>query len=150
MDIKKLIRKYLETGRMMQVATAVDNQPWCCTVYFVADEKFNLYWISTPDRRHSKEIENNTKVAAAIAIKHVPGKDVIGLQVEGDAELVKDTQEIKSTMRIYTDRYNRDEEWYKDFVAGKSGYKLYRIKPRLIVLFDEETFPDNTRKEYKV
>lgn len=149
-DIKKLVGKYLQIGRMMQVATVKNDQPWCCTVYFVPDEKLNLYWISTPDRRHSQEILKNKKIAAAISIKHIPDEDVVGLQVEGDAQLVEDSEEIKKAIRLYADRHNRGEKWYEDFLTGKNQHKLYRIKPRLFVLFDEENFPNDPRKEWKL
>ncbi len=148
-EIEKIIRKYLKIAHMMQIATIKDGQPWCCTVYFVSDENLNLYWISIPERRHSQEILENEKVAAAIPIKHIPGENVIGIQVEGDAKLVQDLKEIKRIAPIYADRYGRSKKWCDDFIAGKTKHKLYRVTPRLFVLFDEETFPTDPRKEWK-
>ncbi|MBI2414593.1 pyridoxamine 5'-phosphate oxidase family protein [candidate division WWE3 bacterium] len=69
-EIKDLITKYLEEARLMQVATSINNQPWACSVYFVFDNDFNLYWISTPKRRHSLEIKENSKVAGTIVLPH--------------------------------------------------------------------------------
>lgn len=66
MDIKELIQNYLGTTRMLQIATCVNLQPWVCTVYYAFDEKMNIYWISTLDRRHSKEIGINPNVACSI------------------------------------------------------------------------------------
>ena len=148
MKVEKLIHKYLSQADMMQVATADSGQPWICTVYFVADEDANLYWISTPSRRHSQEIAKNSKVAAAIPIKYV-GHPVVGLQAEGEADLVADQGQIKKAMRLYTDKFKIGEDFYNDFLAGKNSHKLYRIKPRVIVLFDEENFADNSRQEWK-
>lgn len=146
MNLRKLIEDYLTIGRMMMVATVDGDQPWNCTLMFVADENLNLYWISTFDTRHSREIHAHKKVAAAIPIKYTD-LTVVGLQVEGDAELVKDLDEIKRAIRLYTDKFKRGEEWYKSFIAGKNEHRLYRIKPRLFVLFDRENFPDNPRQE---
>ena len=133
----------------MQLATVSGDQPWSCTLYYVADENLNLYWISTPDTRHSKQIHTNKKVAASIPVKF---KDltVVGVQAEGDAVLVEDTDEIKSAIRIYTDKFDRGEDWYKDFIDGKNEHKLYILKPRLFVLFDRENFPDDSRQELKL
>lgn len=147
MDLRKLIEDYLKEGRMMMVATVVGDQPWNCTLMFVSDENSNLYWISTLDTRHSKEIQKHKKVAAAIPIKYMD-LTVVGLQVEGDAELVKNLAEIKRAIRLYVDKFNRGEDWYEDFIAGKNEHKLYKIKPRLFVLFDRVNFPDNSRQEY--
>lgn len=149
MEIKKLIHKYLQEGRVISVATFSGDQPWSFNAYFAADENFNLYWISNPDTRHSKEIQNNSKVAATIPIRFAD-LNVVGLQVEGNAEIVKNEDEINQAVRLYTDKFQRGEDWYKDFIAGKNEHKLYRIKPRLFVLFDRENFPENSRKEYTV
>jgi uncharacterized protein YhbP (UPF0306 family) len=146
--IKNLIARHLQTGHMMQVATATNGQPWNCTVYYVPDEHLNLYWISTPERRHSKEIENNPKVAAAIPIQHIAGKPVIGLQVEGDARQVTDSREIQIIIDLYASRFAIGDEWRNDFIAGNNKHKIYCLNPRLFVLFDEEAFPGDARKEW--
>ena len=142
-----LIRKYLQAGRMMSVATVFGDQPWIFTAYYVSDENLNLYWISTPDTRHSKEIYKHKKVAAAIPIKFTD-LTVVGMQIEGDAILVEARDEIKRVIRLYTDKNNRGEKWHEDFIAGKNEHELYRIKPRLFVLYDRETFPEDPRKEW--
>lgn len=149
MDLKELVKKYLKTGRMMMVATVSGSQPWNATLYYVADLDSNLYWISKPNTRHSKEIHKHKKVAAAIPIKFTD-LTVVGLQLEGDAQVVEDSQELKRAARLYTDKYKRGEDWYKDFIAGKNLHKLYKIKPRLFVLFDRENFPDKERQEFKL
>lgn len=149
MDLKNLIEAYLKEARMMILATVGGDQPWSCTLYFTADEKSNLYWISTSDTRHSKEISINKKVSASIPVKF-EDLTVVGVQVEGDATLVSDPHEIERAIRIYTDKFNRGEDWYKDFIAGKNEHELYRLKPRLFVLFDRENFPDDSRQELKV
>ena len=149
MNVEDLVRRYLSKGRMMQVATLNNDQPWVATLYYVIDDDLNLYWISTPDRRHSREIHNHAKVAGAIPIQHELGQKVVGLQLEGHAELVKDPDEIAKAMKRYAERYERTGEWYRDFLAGKNPHKLYKIKPNLFVLFDEESFPNDTRREWR-
>lgn len=134
---------------MMMVATVSGDQPWNATLYYVSDENLNLYWISKADTRHSQEIHEHKKVAAAIPIKF-SDLVVVGLQLEGDANLVEDQDEIKKASRLYTDKFQRGEDWYKDFLAGKNEHKLYKIKPRVVVLFDRENFPDNSRQEFNI
>lgn len=133
---------------MMQVATVSGKQPWNCTLYYASDESLNLYWISTIDTRHSKEIHKNPKTAAAIPIKF-DNLTVIGMSLEGEAELVQEANELKRGAKLYSDKFNRGEKWYKDFISGNNEHKLYRIKPKLFVIFDRVNFPDNSRKEWK-
>lgn len=42
MDLRQLIKNYLEKAHFMQVATTKDNQFWICNVYFSFDENLNL------------------------------------------------------------------------------------------------------------
>jgi uncharacterized protein YhbP (UPF0306 family) len=43
MDLKKIIKDYLQTPRVMQLATCVDNQPWVCNVHYYVDDDLNFY-----------------------------------------------------------------------------------------------------------
>ncbi len=52
-------------------------------------------------------------------------------------------------VKLYSDKFSRGEDWYRDFVAGKNDHKLYRIKPRLFVIIDRVNFPDDSRKEWR-
>lgn len=110
MDVKQLIHDYLGKTRMLQLATSVSNQPWNCTVYYAFDDDWNIYWISTPDRRHSKEIAINPKVAGVIVFSQEPyPKDgVQGLQFEGIAEILSGAEEEKAS-KLYIEQLDREE-----------------------------------------
>lgn len=149
MTLKELITSHLKTTDIMQLATVRDGQPWCCTVHFLPDENLNLYWLSTPSRRHSQEIRDDARVAAAMAIQSAPGKPVIGVQVEGDARRVTDHETIKKVMRQYVDRHGKDEQWHDEVVAGRDEHLLYCLQPRLYTLFDQQNFPEDPRQEWQ-
>lgn len=146
-DIEQLIRKYLKEGRMLHVATVRDHQPWSSTVYYASDDDLNLYWISKHDTRHSQEIHNHSKVAGSIPIKF-DDLTVVGVQLEGEASILEDPGQIKEKVKLYSDKFERGEDWLKDFVAGNNPHKLYKIKPKLFVIFDRVNFPDNSRHEW--
>jgi uncharacterized protein YhbP (UPF0306 family) len=142
---KDLLKEYLPQQHMMQLATVADGQPWCCTVYYVHDADYNLYWASLPTRRHSQEIAAHPKVAAAIAIKHVKGEKVVGIQVAGTAEMLEPSPTIEPLALAYAEKFGRDETWVADFVAGQTEHRLYKLTSAEIVIFDEVNFPHNTR-----
>jgi uncharacterized protein YhbP (UPF0306 family) len=148
MEVKDLIKKYLSKSRMMQIATVDNGQPWICTVYYVEDEDLNLYWLSHPTRRHSKEIEKHNKVAIAVPVKF--DKPVTGIQAEGKVEVVEDTDEIAKVMRDYVNKYDSGRQFYDNFVAGKNEHYLYKFTPKKYKLFDENTFKDNPEKEWNL
>jgi uncharacterized protein YhbP (UPF0306 family) len=148
MEVKHLIQKYLQQARMMQIATVDADQPWICTVYGVEDEDLNLYWLSLPSRRHSEEIAMHNKIAVAVPIKF--DKPVVGIQAEGRAEVVKDAEQIRKVMKIYVEKYNAGKQFYDNFIAGKNEHWLYKFTPSNFVLFDEITYKEDTRKEWRI
>lgn len=131
---------------MIQLATVAGDQPWCCTVYFVADTERNLYWASLPSRRHSQEIAAHPQVAAAIPVKHVKGEPVCGLQFAGRAELLEPSEAIRPMAKAYAAKFKRDAQWVDDFVTGKTEHRLYKLAPHEVVMFNEVDFPENPRQ----
>jgi uncharacterized protein YhbP (UPF0306 family) len=147
MDIQKQIQKYMEQGKIMQLATVSHDQPWISTVYYVTDEHMNIYWLSWPERRHSQELTKNPKAAIAIAIKL--DKPVIGIQTEGSVERVQDSDEVRAVMQKYVAKYSSGKDFYDNFVSGKNKHTLYKFVPNTFVLFDEVHFPENGRQEWQ-
>src|ERR1043166_8172602 len=94
MEVSELVREYLKEAKLMQLATTVESQPWVCSVWFAADDDFNIYWFSSTTRRHSKEVKKNPKVAAAFALPHTPQAPPRGLQVQGIAEELTNEDDI--------------------------------------------------------
>ena len=152
MQAKERILQLLKSKKVMQLATVRDGQPWVCNLHFWADDDGYLYWISTEARRHSQEIKDDKRVAAAIAVQtdeEVPGTPPIGIQVEGDAELVTGP-EMQPLLRKYFDYHRKPEKLYDEIIAGENPHKLYRLKPRLYVIFDVQNSPKDPRKEWSV
>lgn len=147
MNAPEVIKNYLDQQHMMQLATVADGQPWCCTVYYVVDDAYNLYWASLPTRRHSREIAEHPRVAAAIPVKFVKGEPVAGIQISGTAEQLTPSENIRTMAKRYAEKFNRDAAWIEDFVTGKTEHRLYKITPDSFVLFDESNFPETPRQE---
>lgn len=103
-DLRTLIKQYLQEAKLMQLATAIDNQPWTCSVWFTTDEELNIYWFSSITRRHSKEVMKNHKVSAAIVLPQTPSDPPRGLQLQGIAELLTKEKDIDKTISIYAGR----------------------------------------------
>lgn len=146
---RDLIIKYLDEARIMQVATGVNDRPWCCTVYYAVDNSHHLYWISTPDRQHSLDIAQNPFVAGTIVLPHEYGKPVRGIQFRGEAREVTDPAEITSLSLSYMERFKRPT-LAQDIISGKNPHHLYQIKPELFVIFDEVNFTSDPRQEWYV
>lgn len=146
MSVENIIVEYLDEARQMQVATCVDGQPWCTTVYFAHDNAHNLYWISMPDARHSQEIVRNPQVAGAITLAIQPGQPVRGLQFSGTAQEI-DLAHVRSNIEAYAERYERFTLG-EDIVRGTVPIRLYQIKPTSFILFDQQNFPQQPHQEW--
>jgi uncharacterized protein YhbP (UPF0306 family) len=148
-DVKALIQTYLKDVRVMQLATCVNNRPWACNVHFYMDDDLNLYWISTPLRRHSQEIAQNPYVAATIKVhEDTPTeKYIIGITFEGKAEQLSN-DEIGEVGEQYITKLKKDPSLLSDLQSGKNPHKFYKLMPENIVVFDTKNFADAPRQEY--
>lgn len=131
----------------MQVATVRGGKPWSCTVYYVTDDKLNLYWVSLPTRRHSREITDDSRCAISIPVVHEKGQKVIGIQAEGTAKIIENSSAIKPIAKKYAAVFGLDEKWAGKFAGLETQHRLYKFTPDKYVLFDEQNFPDSPRKE---
>ena len=134
---------------MMQLATVRAGAPWICTVYFVADEQMNCYWLSYPTRRHSRELRDDKRAAVAIPVKY-DNPPIIGMQFEGIAAAVKDPDEVRIVMERYVAKYGHGKDFHKKFEEGTNQHVLYRSTPTAGQLFDEVNFPGGQPVELAV
>jgi len=126
---------YLQEGRLLQLATSHKNQPWVCTVYFVADKSRKLYWLSYPSRRHSQELATNSRAAVTVVIR--PDLPVIGVQAEGIVSEVVDEDLVRRIMDLYVAKYGEGQKFYDNFVAGTNKHHMYCFTPDHYKVFDE-------------
>jgi uncharacterized protein YhbP (UPF0306 family) len=126
--------KTLNQARVMQLATSRGGQPWICTVYFVVSGG-NFYWLSFPERRHSRELEDNTKAAVAVVLKQ--DLPVIGVQAEGTVHTIHNVDVAAPILELYVQKYGSGSTFIERLKEGTNEHVLYCLEPRLVVLFDE-------------
>ena len=98
-----------------------------------------------PDSRHSREIADNTHVAATIAVKH--DLPVIGVQVEGAVSTVTEHDEVQRVLSAYVTKHDgAGKDFYERFVAGTNQHQLYKLTPTGMVLFDELHFASDPQQ----
>jgi uncharacterized protein YhbP (UPF0306 family) len=147
MDLKQLIESYCSDCKVMQLATLDEGKPWICTVYFVHDDQFNLYWMSGRSRQHSREILKNPAVAAAI-VKDPVRKQA--LQIVGSAYEVAD-DELERVHGLYTVKYGpKDYDLNQIMQRAPDSRAYWMLKPNNIFIWDEVNFPDSPKQKYQV
>ena len=129
-------RQYLKHNRLMTLCTTGNGKPWCATVFFAYDRKFNLLFFSRPETRHCQHIVRNPSVA--IAINHYQRKNsVMGLQIQGRASRVP-SKDISRRYKLYKSRF----KWADDF---KNDHALYIVRPREVHYIDKKFFGHSRR-----
>lgn len=129
----ELAQQVLESTYLMSIATIHADSPWVADVVFIHDEKFNIYWISKTNTRHSRNIELCCNVAATITQSINQGEDNIGLQLEGTAMRVRGN--LGLVTRHLKKRRKLTPENIRDFLGP--GVSWYKLTPTLIELIYE-------------
>ena len=138
----------------MQVATCKGGQPWTCNVWYSYDDDLNLYFISSNHRRHCEEIRNNEKISAAIVhpiYKEAGGQECRGITLEGTATELGVLSSGKA-LDNFMKRWPKAKKYVakKDLIKNLTKVRFYKIKPQVIVLFDETNYPKDPRRELRL
>lgn len=138
-QLQKYILEYLSKNRRLTLATSEGNVPWAATIMFAYDSDFNIYFISVPDSRKTKNLKTNPRVSVAINEYAPRAGYTIGLQIEGKA-IMLNKEKDKRELEIYRKRF----DWADDFLHD---HELYKIVPEKIYYLDDEKFGQGGREE---
>ncbi len=135
LDVEQAIRDYLPDVLHMSLATCTGNKPWVCEVHFAYDDDLNIYFRSTPSRRHSQEIAQNPNVAANIVTQHGLGDKPRAVYFEGKAEQLDDIDENHIAYRLIHERLGIGPEILEN-AQQADGHKFYKISVSDYYVFD--------------
>jgi uncharacterized protein len=82
--IDERIVKFLRKHHVIGIATAVDNEPWCASCFYVYLKEENILVFTTdPKTRHGQEFLKNSKIAGTIALETKIIGRIRGIQLQG-------------------------------------------------------------------
>ena len=82
------VRELLAGHNTLTLATAGEGGAWAASVFYASDEHCNLYFVSDLKTRHGRDMSREARVVAAINRDVATWDEVIGLQIEGRAEVL--------------------------------------------------------------
>ena len=147
MEVRKVIAQYLQDAKLMQLATISGDKPWVSSVWFAADNEFNIYWFSSITRRHSNEVGENSSIAASIVLPQTPSDPPRGLQIEGIGEVLSDNDDIAKARGLYAGRIFDAVKIDALMASAERPHRFYRLRPNRIVLLDPVNFSDSPTQE---
>ncbi|MDO8593798.1 MAG: pyridoxamine 5'-phosphate oxidase family protein [bacterium] len=135
-ELKNLVRAVIEDAYVMSLGTADKGGVWVADLIYVSDEDLNLYWISMPNARHSRAIEQNNKVACTITANSTTNKER-ALQIEGIVE------RINGPLFECEKKLEAKRGLPLPKAAGEilnKGHFWYVLKPKKLELIHSESF----------
>ncbi len=138
-SMRPVLREFLAEQSTMALATAglADGRPQVAALFFASDDDFNLYWISDPDSRHSRNIADWNDVSAVIYAHTWEWSAIRGVQIEGDAMDVADEDERDRALALYTGKFSFVNDRFAPLIEQSV---IYVLRPRWL------RWIDNTRK----
>jgi uncharacterized protein YhbP (UPF0306 family) len=85
LDLRERTGEVLEKGYLISLGTVDDNGVWVADVIYVYDHELSIYWMSSPQSRHSLAIEKNSTISGTITASQTPGEKDFGVQLCGVA-----------------------------------------------------------------
>lgn len=122
--VEAAVRRLLAEVTTMTLATVQAGAPWATTVYFAPDG-FNLVFLSSPGSRHCRNLATNPACAATVSPEVSSWRDILGLQMEGRAELVAGLPAKARAMATYFAKF----PFVKELLAapGEAASRLSRV-----------------------
>src|SRR5690606_22545845 len=127
---QELVQTSINGVNVMQIATCAGDKPYVVNVHYYADEAGNLYWISTPERRHSLELAANPNACVVIKIHENTAEEdwVIGVSIEGIVEYVGEDPG-QDVALAFQQKLGKNPQLLEDIKTGSNPHKFYRLVP---------------------
>lgn len=135
--LKKKALAYLQEHNVMTLATAGPEGLWAAAVFYV-NHGFNLYFLSAPTSRHSRNLEAQPRVAATIQEDYEDWPEIKGIQLEGEARRITGVEQASAIARyglkfpIIADLSRAPRE----IVKAMNDIAWYRLTPDRFYLID--------------
>jgi uncharacterized protein YhbP (UPF0306 family) len=136
--LRDRVLAYLRHHNTLTLATWGPDGPWAAALFYVNDG-FDLFWLSDPAARHSRNIAQSPRVAVAIHEDYSDWRAIQGLQMEGTATEVGPPGEAAHAMELYAAKYPFVGDWRRppaEFARALALARVYRFTPERVLFID--------------
>ena len=132
---KEKILRYLQKQPLMSLATKGGKTLWSATVYFVADDNLDFYFMSSPDTIHSRNILKNRNVALTVAdSSQWPEGEKFGVQASGSCSQYKNVKGLIKMLVLWNKKFHKKPAPPLDRI--KIDWPFYKIEINKLKVFD--------------
>jgi nitroimidazol reductase NimA-like FMN-containing flavoprotein (pyridoxamine 5'-phosphate oxidase superfamily) len=145
-DFSDMARDIIESNRYMVLGTADGaGVPWVTPVWYAQSAYRRFIWVSSPDRRHSRNVRAQTEVSIVIFDSQVAVGDARAIYMSAraeelsGAELERDVALFEAASRAQ----GLTRSWALEDMLAPSPYRLYRATVSRHWVLDPDSSPDD-------
>ena len=124
-DLGAIARSIVDTNRFMTLATADESGlPWASPVWYAPADYRELYWVSSPEARHSRNLAQRPQLAIVIFDSHEPG----GWKALYMSAVAEELSDVDEGIEVFSRRSAEQglPVWTRDDVLPPARHRLYR------------------------
>ncbi len=124
-----IAREVLDGNSYVVLATAdADGTPWASPVWFAHEAYREIFWVSYPDARHSRNVAARAELGMVVFDSTAAPNTGQAVYLTATAAQVVDPAEIDRGMAVFSRASVRQgmAEWGSDRVTGDARLRLYR------------------------
>ena len=121
-----MVKRILDGNRYMTIATVDEHgDPWATPVYFSHGDYQDMYWISSPEAKHSLNIAAHPDVSVVVFDSQVPigGAEAVYMQARAE-EVAEPTEEQCSV--AFRQRFEGIKFFRPEELQAPAELRLYR------------------------
>jgi uncharacterized protein YhbP (UPF0306 family) len=101
-------------------------------LFFVADERLSLFWLSSATCQHSQNLKKTSRAAATVHSHTESWKDICGVQMRGNVTMIADRMRRRLVIKRYAERFKLGPL----FVQAIRQFRLYEFRPEFFRFID--------------
>jgi hypothetical protein len=124
-DLGELARSIVDSNRFMALATAdVSGRPWASPVWYAPRGYGELFWVSSPEARHSLNLAQRPELGIVIFDSHEPG----GWKAVYMSAVAEQVADVDEGIEVFARRSAEQglPVWTRDDVLPPAKHRLYR------------------------
>jgi hypothetical protein len=145
-DFSDMARDIIESNRYMVLGTADEaGVPWVTPLWYAQSDYRRFIWVSSPDRRHSRNLNARPEVSIVIFNSQVAVGSALAVYMSAQAEELSGA-ELERDIAFF-DAAGQAQgvtgRWALEDVVSPAPYRLYRATVSQHWVLDPDSSPDD-------
>jgi nitroimidazol reductase NimA-like FMN-containing flavoprotein (pyridoxamine 5'-phosphate oxidase superfamily) len=145
-DFSDMARDIIASNRYMVLGTADEaGVPWVTPVWYAQSDYRRFIWVSSPDRRHSRNVRARPEVSIAIFNSQVAVGSARAVYMSARAEELSGA-ELERDIAVFdtaTQAQRLTRRWALEDMLAPAPYRLYRATVSQHWVLDPDSSPDD-------